>query len=64
MENFKNDLPVGLGFSMAMNEQAMINFGKMSEEQRQKVISQSKQAKSKEEMSQLVDQIASNRFQG
>lgn len=63
MEDFKDDMPMGLGFSMAMNEDAMVNFGKMTEEQRRKVITESKLAKSKDEMSQLVDRIASHSFQ-
>lgn len=64
MDNFKNEMPEGLGFTMAMNEKAMTNFGKMTEEQRRKVINQSKLVNSKDEMSQLVDRIASNSFQG
>lgn len=64
MEKGKNELPEGLGFSMAMNEDAMLNYAKMSDEQRKKLIAESKMAKSKEEMSQLVDRIASNSFQG
>lgn len=64
MENRKNELPEGLGFSMAMNEDAMLNYAKMSDEQRKKLIAESKMAKSKDEMSQLVDRIASNSFQG
>lgn len=63
MDNYKDDLPMGLGFSMAMNEDAMVNFGKMTKEQRRKVITESKLAKSKDEMSQLVDRIATNSFQ-
>ncbi len=64
MEDFKNGMPEGLGFTMAMNEKAMTNFGKMTDEQRRKIITESKLAKSKDEMSQLVDRIASNSFQG
>lgn len=64
MEDFKNEMPEGLGFSMAMNEEAMLNFARMSKEQRRRVITESQLAKSKDEMSQLVDRIASNSFQG
>lgn len=64
MSIVKDEMPEGLGFSMAMNEDAMVNFGKMTKEQRQKVITESKLAKSKNEMSQLVDRIATNSFQG
>lgn len=64
MSIVRDEMPEGLGFSMAMNEEAMVNFGKMTKEQRRKVITESKLAKSKDEMSQLVDRIASNSFQG
>ncbi len=63
MENFSNELPEGLGFTMAMNEKAMENFGKMSDEQRRKVITESRLMNTKDEMSQLVDRIASDSFQ-
>lgn len=59
----EHDLPTGLAFSMAMNERALTNYGKMTEEQRRAIITESKLAKSKDEMSQLVDRIASHSFQ-
>ena len=58
------ELPIGLGFSMAMNEEAMKKFANMTEEQKRNVITQSKLAASKDDMSQLVDRIASDSFQG
>lgn len=64
MEDYKADMPVGLGFSMALNEKAMTNFGNMTEEQRQNVIAQSKHVQSKAEMQHLVDQIATNNLHG
>lgn len=59
----ENEIPIGLGFSMAMNEKAMEKFANMSDEQKRNIITQSKQAQSKNEMSQLVDRIASDSFQ-
>ena len=56
-------MPEGLGFSMAMNENAMVNFAKMSEEQRDRVIAEGRNAKSKDEMNRLVDRIAKEEFQ-
>lgn len=56
-------LPEGLGFSMAMNQKAIMKFSNMTKEERRNVITQSKLAKSKDEMSQLVDRIASDSFQ-
>lgn len=64
MEDFKNEMPEGLGFTMAMNERAMVNFARMTAEQRRKVITESRLAQSKDDMSQLVDRIAFNSFQG
>ena len=58
------ELPIGFGFSMAMNEEAMKKIANMTEEQKRNVITQSKLASSKDEMSQLVDRIATNSFQG
>ena len=60
MEDFKNKMPEGLGFSMAMNEKAMENFGRMTEEQRNRVIEESRQVSTKYEMNELVDKIALN----
>ena len=56
-------MPEGLGFAMAMNEEAMKNYANMTEEQRKRVLTESRLAKSRDEMSQLVDRIASNSFQ-
>lgn len=59
----EQDLPTGLAFSMAMNKQALTNYGKMTDEQRRAILTESRLAKSKDEMSQLVDRIASHSFQ-
>ena len=45
-------------FSMALNEQAMLNFSRMSESERDKIINRGKNVKSKKEMERLVDSIA------
>lgn len=60
MDDLRNEMPLGFAFSMAMNEKAMVNFGRMSEAQRQQVITESKKITSKHEMNQLVDRIAEN----
>lgn len=60
IDNFKDDLPMGLGFSMAMNEKAMCNFAHLSEDEKRQVIEQSRQVKSKAEMAQIVDRLAEN----
>lgn len=58
------EMPEGLASSMAMNGKAMSNFSNMTVEQRKKIIDESRTAAEKEEMTQLIDRIASNSFQG
>lgn len=66
MNHEKNEmqLPEGLGFSMAMNMDAMKNFSNMSETEQQRVIEKSRNVHSKAQMKELVDSIAKNSFQG
>ncbi len=58
------EMPEGLALSMAMNGKAMSNFSNMTVEQRKKIIDESRTVAEKEEMTQLIDRIASNSFQG
>lgn len=58
MDDYSHEIPEGLGFSMAMNEKAMSNFGRMTEEQKRAVIEESKLVTSKNEMEKLVNRIA------
>lgn len=58
------EMPEELAFSMAMNGKAMSNFSNMTVEQRKKIIDESRTVAEKEEMTQLIDRIASNSFQG
>lgn len=51
-------LPLGLAFGMAMDEQAINNYGKMTEYEKEKVLARSKNVKSKEEMQQLIQKIS------
>ena len=51
-------LPLGLAFGMAMVEQAINNYGKMTEYEKEQVLAQSKSVKSKEEMQQLIQKIS------
>lgn len=62
-DNKNQALPEGLGFSLALSQDAMKNFSNMTDEQKRAVITESKLAQSKDEMGQLVDRIASNSFQ-
>lgn len=52
-----NMLPLGLAMSLAQNEAAMNRFTSMTETEKQAIIEQSHQVKSKREMQQLVSQL-------
>ncbi len=58
MDDYSHEIPEGLGFSMAMNEKAMSNFGRMTEEEKRAVIEESRLVTSKNEMEKLVNRIA------
>ena len=51
-------LPLGLAMGMAMDEQAVDHYGKMTEYEKEKVLAESKNVKSKEEMQQLIQKIS------
>ena len=54
-----NMLPLGLGMALAQNEAAMQRFTAMTEAEKQALIQQCHQVKSKREMQQLVNQLTS-----
>lgn len=51
-------LPLGLGFGLAVNEEAMSSFASMTEEEKRQVIEAARGVSSKEEMQNLVQNIA------
>lgn len=57
MENVK-EMPLGLAFQMSMNERAMENFAKMTEEEKEKVLEHARNTKSKAEMQGIVAQLS------
>ena len=57
-DNLQSVLPVGLAFGMAMDEQAINHYGRMTEYEKEQVIPRSKNVKSKEEMQQLIQKIS------
>lgn len=57
-----NGLPLGLAFGMAMNNQALNNYGKLTEYEKEKLIARSKDVKSKAEMQQLIDQLGDKMY--
>ena len=53
----RNMLPLGLGMALAQNEAAMKRFESMTEPEKQALIAQCRQVKSKREMQQLVNRL-------
>ncbi len=59
MKQEENNIPLGLGFSLAMNNQAMQTFSNMTDTEKKQVIEAARGVQSKAEMQNLVDSIAS-----
>lgn len=57
MEN-RRDIPMGLAFQMSMNEKAMENFAKMTEEEKLQVLETARNVTSKEQMRSIVSDLA------
>ena len=57
MEDMKSEMPIGLAFSMAMNEKALERFASMTEAEKKEVEERSHHVHSKAEMEHLVDEI-------
>ena len=53
MEN-QREMPLGLAFQMSMNDKAMKNFAKMTEDERQRVLERARNTRSKSEMQRIV----------
>ncbi|MCI7108232.1 MAG: hypothetical protein MR945_10250 [Agathobacter sp.] len=54
----EDGLPLGLGFGLAMNEEAMTSFASMNDAEKKQVIEVARGVASKEEMQELVSNIA------
>ncbi|WP_434309771.1 hypothetical protein [Hominifimenecus sp. rT4P-3] len=54
----EQELPVGFGFSLAMNESAMNRFASMSDAEKKQVLEAARQAQTKDQMEQIVRDIA------
>ena len=51
-------LPLGLAFGLAMDEQAINNYGKLTEYEKERILEKRKNVKSKEEMQELIQRIS------
>ena len=63
------ELPLGFGFALARNEQAMKRYGELTESEKEQIINRCKDAKSKTEMQRIVNELvpegnASSLFEG
>ena len=58
----EDGLPVGLGFGSAMNEKALGQFSMMTEDEKRQVIDAARGAQTKEQMAQIVKDIADMEF--
>lgn len=50
-------LPLGFAMGMAMNQQALDHYGKLTEYEKERLIAESRGVKSKEEMDRLVNRL-------
>ena len=57
-----NGLPLGFAMGMAMNEQALDHYGRLTEYEKEKLIAKSKGVKSKEEMNQLIQELGEGMY--
>lgn len=58
----EDGLPVGLGFGLAMNEKALGQFSMMTDDEKRQVIDAARGAQTKEQMAQIVKDIADMEF--
>lgn len=61
-ENFAMTDGLPLGFAMAMNQQALDHYGKLTEYEKEKLIAKSRGVKSREEMNQLIERLGDGFF--
>ena len=57
----EDGLPLGLGFGLAMNSDAMMGFASLSDEEKKQVIEAARQIRSREEMQQFMNSDAEKR---
>lgn len=57
MKEISRDWPIGFAMELSMNETAMEFFSNLPKDQKEQLVEQSRQVKSKSEMHELVDSI-------
>lgn len=61
MIKMKMELPLGFGMALAQNETAMQRFESMTQEQKEAIVAQTSNVRSKSEMRAFVDRLASGK---
>jgi len=54
-------VPIGFGMALAMNAPALAAYGAMTQQQKQAILHQARNARSETEMHQIVNGIVKNR---
>lgn len=57
MENRK-EMPMGLAFQMSMNQKAMENFSRMTDDEKRQVLEAARSVATKEQMQGIVSDLA------
>ena len=52
-----NGLPVGLGMALAAHQSALDNYSKLTEAEKEKIIAESHNVKSREEMDTIINSL-------
>ena len=63
-EQTKNELPLGFGMALAMDERTMEAFARLGEAERSRVLTEARNARSKREMQTIVSRIAAGNTGG
>lgn len=54
----QEEMPLGLAFQLSMNEKAMENFAKMTEQEKRQVLEAARSVSTKEQMQNIVSDLS------
>ena len=54
----QEEMPLGLAFQLSMNEKAMENFAKMTEQEKRQVLEEARSVTTKEQMQNIVSDLS------
>ena len=54
----QEEMPLGLAFQLSMNEKAMENFAKMTEQEKRQVLAAARSVSTKEQMQNIVSDLS------